>query len=65
MPLRFDEIFPYTLVLIGCSLSDQHLSPIQPKYDDWFSSDLQRFTQIVLKFKTQHTGHLHCTVDTI
>ena len=28
-------------------------SPIfNPKYDDWFFSDLQRFTQIVLKFKT-------------
>ena len=29
------------------TLSDHHiLSPINPKYDDWFSSDLRRFTQI-------------------
>ena len=35
------------------SLSDQHISsPINPKYNDWFCH-LQRFTQIVLKFKTQ------------
>ena len=40
----------------GYSLSDQHiLSPINPKYDDCFLSDLRRFTLIVLKFKTCKT----------
>ena len=40
----------------GCSLSDWHiLSPITPKYIQWpiWSYLLLRFTQIVLKFKTQ------------
>ena len=33
-------------------MSDQHiLSPINPKYDNWLSSDLRRFTKIVLKFE--------------
>ena len=42
-------------MLTGCSLSDQHiLSPINLKYvQRLILSDLRRFTQIVLKFKTQ------------
>ena len=34
----------------GCSFLDQYtLSLINPKYDDWFASDLRRLTQIVLR----------------
>ena len=42
-------------MLTGCSLLDQHiLSPINLKYvQRLILSDLRRFTQIVLKFKTQ------------
>jgi hypothetical protein len=40
------------LHLTGYSLSDQHiLSPIKPKIQLLILSDLQGFTQIVLKFK--------------
>ena len=41
---------PHQKSCTGCSLSDYHiLLPINPKY----KTDFVRFTQIVLKFKTQ------------
>ena len=57
MPLHFDEIVPFLHIFhtsvpkvhIGSSLSDQHLSP---SVNQNMMTDLQRFTQIVLKLRT-------------
>ena len=42
--------------VIGYSLSEQHiLTPINPKYNDWFCQILRRLTHLFLKFKNYKT----------